>query len=253
MIELPLRHPEIFEKLGTRIPKSILFRGPTGTGKTHLARAVASVSSVHFIPIAATEIISKYHGEAEAKLREIFKEAKEKAPSIIFIDEIDSIAPIRKISSEAERKLSSQLLSLMDGLESRGTVFVIAATNRHEAVDPAFRRPGRFDVEIEFRIPDQNARLEILKIYAGRIRELGADVDLEKIASMTEGFTGADLEYLCTDASMNCIKRMLQIDALYSTPDPISNEELKKLEVNMSDFEAAADSLSKTKKAIPRE
>ena len=166
MIELPLRHPEIFEKLGVEAPKGMLLYGPPGTGKTLLAKAVATESNAHFIPISGPEIMSKFYGESEARLREIFKEAKEKAPTIIFIDEIDSIAPKREeVTGEVERRVVSQLLSLMDGLEARGKVIVIAATNRPNAIDPALRRPGRFDREIEIKVPDKKGRLEILQIH----------------------------------------------------------------------------------------
>src|SRR5919107_414820 len=182
MIELPLRHPEIFEKLGIEAPKGVLLHGPPGTGKTLLAKAVANESNSHFISISGPEIMSKFYGESEARLREIFKEAKEKAPSIMFVDEIDSIAPKREeVTGEVERRVVSQLLSLMDGLEARGKVIVIAATNRPNAIDPALRRPGRFDREIEIKVPDKRGRLEILQIHA-RNMPLDTDVDQDKIA-----------------------------------------------------------------------
>src|SRR5919206_1811865 len=209
MIELPLKHPEIFEKLGIEAPKGVLLHGPPGTGKTLLAKAVANETNAHFISISGPEIMSKFYGESEARLREIFKEAKEKAPSIIFIDEIDSIAPKREeVSGEVERRVVSQLLSLMDGLEGRGKVIVMAATNRPNAIDPALRRPGRFDREIEIKVPDKRGRLEILQIHSHNM-PLGSDVDLEKIAAVTHGFVGADLEYLCKDAAMKCLRRVL--------------------------------------------
>src|SRR5712692_4983357 len=209
MIELPLRHPEIFEKLGVEAPKGILLYGPPGTGKTLLAKAVVNETNAHFIPIGGPEIMSKYYGESEAKLREIFKEAKEKAPTIVFIDEIDSIAPKREeVTGEVERRVVSQLLSLMDGLEARGKVIVIAATNRPNALDPALRRPGRFDREIEIKIPDKKGRYEILQIHT-RHMPLQEDVDLEKLASVSHGFVGADLEYLCKEAAMKTLRRIL--------------------------------------------
>jgi len=234
MIELPLRHPEIFEKLGIEAPKGILLYGPPGTGKTLLAKAVANESNAHFISISGPEIMSKFYGESEARLREIFKEAKEKAPSIIFIDEIDSIAPKREeVTGEVERRVVSQLLSLMDGLESRGKVIVIAATNRPNAIDPALRRPGRFDREIEIRVPDKKARLEILQIHT-RNMPLAPDVNLEKIANMTHGFVGADLEYLCKEAAMKCLRRVLP--ELNLEEEKIPTEVLNKLIVTMDDF-----------------
>ena len=237
MIELPLRHPEIFEKLGIEAPKGILLYGPPGTGKTLLAKAVANESSAHFISISGPEIMSKFYGESEARLREIFKETKEKAPSIIFIDEIDSIAPKREeVTGEVERRVVSQLLSLMDGLEARGKVIVIAATNRPNAIDPALRRPGRFDREIEIKVPDKRGRLEILQIHA-RNMPLDSDVNQEKIASVTHGFVGADLEYLCKEAAMKCLRRLLP--ELNLEDEKINPEVLNKLIVTMNDFDNA--------------
>ncbi|HEX9317783.1 MAG TPA: CDC48 family AAA ATPase [Nitrososphaeraceae archaeon] len=237
MIELPLRHPEIFEKLGIEAPKGILLRGPPGTGKTLLAKAVANETNAHFASISGPEIMSKFYGESEARLREIFKESREKAPSIIFVDEIDSIAPKREeVTGEVERRVVSQLLSLMDGLESRGKVIVIAATNRPNAIDPALRRPGRFDREIEFKVPDKQGRLEILQIHSHNM-PLESDVDLEKIAAVTHGFVGADLEYLCKEAAMRCLRRLLP--ELNLQDEKISPETLSKLVITMNDFEIA--------------
>jgi transitional endoplasmic reticulum ATPase len=237
MIELPLRHPEIFEKLGIEAPKGILLHGPPGTGKTLLAKAVANETNAHFISISGPEIMSKFYGESEARLREIFKESRDKAPSIIFIDEIDSIAPKREeVTGEVERRVVSQLLSLMDGLESRGKVIVIAATNRPNALDPALRRPGRFDREIEIKVPDKRGRLEILQIHAHNM-PLESDVDLEKIAAVTHGFVGADVEYLCKEAAMRCLRRLLP--ELNLEDEKISPETLDKLFITMNDFEIA--------------
>ena len=237
MIELPLRHPEIFEKLGVEAPKGILLYGPPGTGKTLLAKAVATESNAHFIPISGPEIMSKFYGESEARLREIFKEAKEKAPTIIFIDEIDSIAPKREeVTGEVERRVVSQLLSLMDGLEARGKVIVIAATNRPNAIDPALRRPGRFDREIEIKVPDKKGRYEILQIHT-RHMPLTQDVDLERLAAVTHGFVGADAEYLCKEAAMKTLRRMLPV--LKLGEERLSPEVLDKLIVTMNDFEDA--------------
>jgi transitional endoplasmic reticulum ATPase len=237
MIELPLRHPEIFEKLGIEAPKGVLLFGPPGTGKTLLAKAVASESNAHFISISGPEIMSKFYGESEARLREIFKEAKEKAPSIIFVDEIDSIAPKREeVTGEVERRVVSQMLSLMDGLEGRGKVIVIAATNRQNALDPALRRPGRFDREIEIRVPDKQGRLEIIQIHA-RNMPLDADVDLQRIAAVSHGFVGADLEYLCKEAAMKCLRRMLP--ELNLEDEKLAPEVLDKLIITRSDFDQA--------------
>ena len=241
MIELPLRHPEIFEKLGIEAPKGVLLYGPPGTGKTLLAKAVANESNAHFISISGPEIMSKFYGESEARLREIFKEAKEKAPSIIFIDEIDSIAPKREeVTGEVERRVVSQLLSLMDGLEARGKVIVIAATNRPNAIDPALRRPGRFDREIEIKVPDKRGRLEILLIHT-RNMPLATDnenqVETDKIAAVTHGFVGADLEYLCKESAMKCLRRLLP--ELNMEDEKLHPDVLNKLIVTMSDFQHA--------------
>jgi transitional endoplasmic reticulum ATPase len=237
MIELPLRHPEIFEKLGIEAPKGVLLYGPPGTGKTLLAKAVANETSAHFISISGPEIMSKFYGESEARLREIFKEAKENAPSIMFVDEIDSIAPKREeVMGEVERRVVSQLLSLMDGLEARGKVIVIAATNRPNAIDPALRRPGRFDREIEIKVPDKRGRLEILQIHT-RNMPLDTDVDQDRVAAVTHGFVGADLEYLCKEAAMKCLRRLLP--ELNLEDEKLAPETLDKLIVSMNDFENA--------------
>jgi transitional endoplasmic reticulum ATPase len=237
MIELPLRHPEIFEKLGIEAPKGVLLYGPPGTGKTLLAKAVANETNAHFISISGPEIMSKFYGESEARLREIFKEAKENAPSIMFVDEIDSIAPKREeVMGEVERRVVSQLLSLMDGLEARGKVIVIAATNRPNAIDPALRRPGRFDREIEIKVPDKRGRLEILQIHT-RNMPLDTDVDQDRVAAVTHGFVGADLEYLCKEAAMKCLRRLLP--ELNLEDEKLAPEVLNKLIVTMSDFENA--------------
>ncbi|MEE9284052.1 MAG: CDC48 family AAA ATPase [Nitrososphaerales archaeon] len=237
MIELPLRHPEIFERLGVEAPKGILLYGPPGTGKTLLAKAVANESSAHFISISGPEIMSKFYGESEARLREIFKEARDKAPTIVFIDEIDSIAPKREeVTGEVERRVVSQLLSLMDGLEGRGKVIVIAATNRPNAIDPALRRPGRFDREIEIKVPDRKGRMEILLIHT-RNMPLTSDVELEKLAAVTHGFVGADVEYLGKEAAMKTLRRILP--DLKMDEEKLSPDLLAKLEVTMLDFENA--------------
>ncbi|MCH8085777.1 MAG: CDC48 family AAA ATPase, partial [Thaumarchaeota archaeon] len=237
MIELPLRHPEIFEKLGIEAPKGVLLYGPPGTGKTLLAKAVANESNAHFISISGPEIMSKFYGESEARLREIFKEAREKSPSIIFIDEIDSIAPKREeVTGEVERRVVSQMLSLMDGLESRGKVIVIAATNRPNAIDPALRRPGRFDREIEIKVPDKKGRKDILLIHS-RNMPLTDDVNIDKLASVSHGYVGADLEYLCKEAAMKCLRRLLPVLDLQE--EKLPPETLDKLIVNGDDFTKA--------------
>jgi len=235
MIELPLRHPEIFEKLGIEAPKGVLLYGPPGTGKTLLAKAVANESQAHFISISGPEIMSKFYGESEARLREIFKEAREKAPSIIFVDEIDSIAPKREeVTGEVERRVVSQMLSLMDGLEARGKVIVIAATNRPNAIDPALRRPGRFDREIEIKVPDKKGRKDILAIHS-RNMPLSDDVNVEKISSVSHGYVGADLEYLCKEAAMKCLRRLLP--ELNMEEEKLPPETLDKLIVNNEEFQ----------------
>jgi transitional endoplasmic reticulum ATPase len=237
MIELPLRHPELFERLGIEAPKGVLLHGPPGTGKTLLARAVASETNSHFIHIGGPEIMSKFYGESEERLRDIFKEAKENAPTIIFIDELDSIAPKREeITGEVEKRVVSQLLSLMDGLEPRGKVLVIGATNRVNAIDPALRRGGRFDREIEIGIPDTQGRSEVLQIHT-RGMPLTDDVDLSKIANVTHGFVGSDLEALCKESAMRSIRRILpKIDL---EEESIPAEILNKITVTNKDFQEA--------------
>ena len=209
MVELPMRYPELFERLGVEPPKGVLLYGPPGTGKTLLAKAVASETESHFIDVSGPEVMSVYHGGSEQRIREIFKEAEEKAPSILFIDEIDSIAPKRdeKASGEIERRVVSQMLALMDGLESRGELIVIGATNRPNAIDPALRRPGRFDREIELGIPNKNGRLSILEIHT-RSMPLTDTVNLENLATRTHGFVGADLLSLTKEAGMHAIRRV---------------------------------------------
>jgi transitional endoplasmic reticulum ATPase len=242
MVELPMKHPELFEKLGIKPPKGVLLYGPPGTGKTLLARAVASESNAYFIPLNGPEIMDKYYGESERKLREIFKEGEENAPSIIFIDEIDSIAPKREeVRGEVERRVVAQLLALMDGLVGRGNVIVIGATNREDAIDPALRRPGRFDREIEIGVPDKAGRKEIMQIHT-RGMPLAEDVKLEEIASVTHGFVGADLEALTREAAMNALKRILPKIDLEKQEIPV--EILEKLKVEKKDFTSAMKSVS---------
>ncbi len=234
MIELPLRHPELFEKLGVEAPKGVLLHGPPGTGKTLLAKAVASETSANFTSIGGPEIMSKFYGESEERLREIFKEAAESAPSIVFIDEIDSIAPKRdEVTAETERRIVAQLLALMDGLGGRGKVVVIGATNRPNALDPAIRRPGRFDREIELGIPDKDGRLEILQIHT-RGMPLADDVDLVQLASMTHGYVGADLAALTREAAMRALRKILPTRDLEADSIPV--EVLNSLSVTMDNF-----------------
>ena len=235
MIELPLKHPELFERLGVEAPKGVLLHGPPGTGKTLLAKAVANETNANFYHIGGPEIMSKFYGESEERLREIFKEAEENAPSIIFIDEIDSIAPKREeVSGDVEKRIVSQLLTIMDGLESRGQLVVIGATNRPNAIDPALRRPGRFDREIEIGLPDRNGRLQVLHIHT-RGMPLAEDVDLENIASRTHGFVGADLEALAKEAAMGALRRILPEINLDEKSIPA--DLLDKITVTMDDFE----------------
>ena len=236
MIEIPLKRPELFEKLGIAPPKGVLMHGPPGTGKTLLAKAVASESDAHFIAINGPEIMSKYVGGSEENLREYFEEAEENAPSIIFIDELDAIAPKREeTNGEVERRTVAQLLTLMDGLKSRGQVVVIGATNRPDSLDPALRRPGRFDREIEIGVPDAEERQEVLEIHT-RNMPLAEDVNLEKIASNTHGFVGADLESLCKEAAMRVVRRILPE---IQNDEEIPEEVLKKIVVTGNDFKSA--------------
>ncbi len=238
MVEIPLKHPELFERLGVEPPKGVLLYGPPGTGKTLLAKAVANESEAHFISIAGPEVVSKWVGESEKKLRKIFEDAEKNAPSIIFIDEIDAIAPKREnVTGEVERRLVAQLLATMDGLKNRGKVVVIAATNRPNDIDPALRRPGRFDREIEIGIPDRNGRLEILKIHT-RHMPLAKDVDLEKIADITHGYAGADVAALCKEAAMNVLRRILP-KVKIKEGEQLPRDVLEKLEVKGDDFKAA--------------
>ncbi|MCS4542309.1 MAG: CDC48 family AAA ATPase [Euryarchaeota archaeon] len=234
MIELPLRHPEVFKQLGIEPPKGVLLHGPPGTGKTLIAKAVANETDAHFIDINGPEIINKYYGESEARLREIFDDANRLAPSIIFIDELDAIAPKREeVTGEVEKRVVAQLLALMDGLESRGKIIVIGATNRPNALDPALRRPGRFDREIVIGVPNRNGRKEILQIHT-RGMPLSENVDLEKLADVTHGFVGADIAALCKEAAMHALRRVLpEIDLEIELIPP---EVLTKLKVTMSDF-----------------
>ncbi len=237
MVELPLRHPELFDRLGIEPPKGVLLHGPPGTGKTLTAKAVANESDAHFQSIAGPEIMSKFYGESEKKLRNIFEEAKKNAPSIIFIDELDAIASKREeVSGDVEQRVVSQLLSLMDGLEARGKIIVIAATNRVDAVDPALRRPGRFDREIEIGVPDRDGRKEILQIHT-RGMPMGEDVDMEELADNTHGYVGADLAALAREAAMNSLRKILPEIEL--DEERIPSETLEKLEVTKDDFRGA--------------
>lgn len=239
IIELPLRYPEVFTRLGIDAPKGILLYGPPGCGKTLIARAVAHETNVRFFSISGPEIMQKFYGESEGYLRKLFDEATKQAPSIIFIDEIDSIAPKREDlggEHQVERRVVAQLLSLMDGLKARGQVIVIAATNLPNALDPALRRPGRFDREIVIPIPDRHGRLEILEIHS-RGMPLAKDVDLPRLADITHGFVGADLEALCREAAMICVRRILpEIDFAQAA---LPYESLQKLELCKEDFLAA--------------
>jgi transitional endoplasmic reticulum ATPase len=238
MVEVPLKHPEVFERLGIEPPKGVLLHGPPGTGKTLLAKAVANESEANFILLNGPEIMSKFYGESEKKIRDIFEDAEKNAPSIIFIDEIDSIAPKREDSSgEVERRVVSQLLTMMDGLQSRGKVVIIGATNRPNSIDPALRRPGRFDREVEIRAPDKKGRLQVLKIHS-RGMPLTKDVDLDKLASVTHGFVGADISALTKEAAMIVLRKILP-ELELKEDEPIPEEVLKKLKVCHADFTEA--------------
>jgi transitional endoplasmic reticulum ATPase len=238
MIELPLRHPELFERLGVEPPKGVMLYGPPGTGKTLLARAVANESGANFISISGPEVMSKWYGESEKRVREIFEDAEKNSPSIIFIDEIDAIAPKREeVTGEVERRVVSQLLTCMDGLKQRGKVVVIAATNRPNAVDPALRRAGRFDREIEIPVPDRNGRLEVLKIHT-RNMPLDKGVDVNWLADITYGYVGADIWALAKEAAMSALRRVLP-EIKWREEKELPQEVMEKLIVNKSDFENA--------------
>ncbi len=238
MVELPLKHPEIFSKLGIEPPKGVLLHGPPGTGKTLLAQAVANESEAHFILLNGPEIMSKFYGESEKKVREIFEDASKNAPSIIFIDEIDAIAPKREDSQgEVERRVVSQLLTMMDGLQTRGKVVVIGATNRPNSIDPALRRPGRFDREVEVGVPDKKGRLQILKIHT-RGMPLTKDVRLDELAGKTHGFVGADLEALGKEAAMGVLRKNLHKFNLEEETE-IPSEVLENLKITKKDFDDA--------------
>jgi transitional endoplasmic reticulum ATPase len=244
MVELPLRHPELFQRLGIEPPKGVLLHGPPGCGKTLLARAVANESEANFYSINGPEIMSKFYGESEARLREIFQQAQQNAPSIIFVDELDAIAPKREeVTGEVERRVVAQLLALMDGLSGRGNVIVIGATNRPGALDPALRRPGRFDREIEISVPDKQGRHEVLQIHT-RGMPLAEDVDLNKLSGMTHGYTGADLSALSRETAMKALRRYLpQINL---EEERIPPAVLEKMEVTMDDFVGAYKEVTPT-------
>ena len=237
MVELPMRHPELFDKIGVEAPKGVLLYGPPGTGKTLLAKAVAGETNAHFISLSGPEIMGKHYGESEERIRDIFTQAEENSPSIVFIDEIDSIAPKRnEVSGELEKRIVSQLLTLMDGMKSRGKVVVIAATNRPDSIDPALRRPGRFDREVEIGIPDDDGRFDILSIHT-RGMPINKKVNLKEISKTTHGFVGADLEVLSKEAAMRSLRRILpEIDL---DEDKVSSEILQKIEITSNDFREA--------------
>lgn len=235
IVEFPLRYPELFQRLGIEPPKGVLLHGPPGCGKTVLARAVANESEANFFAIDGPEIMGKFYGESEARLREVFNQAQQNAPSIIFIDHIDAIATLRRLDNKdlLENRLVDQLLALTDGLKSRGSVILIAATDRIDLIDPALRRPGRFDVEIEIGLPDKHARYEIMKIHT-RGMPLAENVDVNKLAEMSEGYTGADLMALCREAAMKCLRRCLREGNLMEGQIP--PEVLERITVLMEDF-----------------
>jgi len=238
MVELPLKHPEIFEKLGIQPPAGVLLHGPPGSGKTLLAKAVANESEANFVLVNGPEIMNKFYGESERKIRSIFEEAEKNAPSIIFFDEIDAIAPKREETyGEVERRVVSQLLTQMDGLKKRGKVIVIGATNRPNAIDPALRRPGRFDREISIGVPNKKGRLNILKIHT-RLMPLTKDVSLEKLADVTHGFVGADLSALTKEAAMNVLRRILP-DIKLGEKSEIPKKILEDLKITSKDFQEA--------------
>jgi transitional endoplasmic reticulum ATPase len=244
MVELPLRHPELFQRLGIEPPRGVFLFGPPGCGKTLLAKGVANESDANFYVISGPEIMSKFYGESEARLREIFQKAQESAPSIIFIDEMDAIAPKREeVTGEVERRVVAQLLSLMDGMGTRGNIIVIGATNRPNAIDPALRRPGRFDREIEIGVPDRKGRFEILQIHT-RNMPLAKDVDLQRLANMSHGYTGADLSSLCREAAMKTLRRYLP--EINLEEEKIPPEILEKMEVQLEDFIAAYREITPT-------
>lgn len=244
MVELPLRHPELFQRLGIEPPKGVFLYGPPGCGKTLLAKAVANESDANFYVISGPEIMSKFYGESEARLREIFQKAQETSPSIIFIDEMDAIAPKREeVTGEVERRVVAQLLSLMDGMGSRGNIIVIGATNRPNAIDPALRRPGRFDREVEIGVPDRQGRFEIVQIHT-RTMPLSSDVDLRQLADITHGYTGADVSALCREAAMKALRRYLP--EINLEEERVPSHILEKMEVRLEDFIAAYREITPT-------
>ena len=244
MVELPMRHPELFDKIGVEAPKGVLLYGPPGTGKTLLAKAVAGETNANFVSLSGPEIMGKFYGESEERIREIFTQAEDNAPSIIFIDEIDSIAPKRdEVSGELEKRIVSQLLTLMDGMKSRGKVVVIAATNRPDSIDPALRRPGRFDREIEIGIPDDEGRFDILSIHT-RGMPIDKKVDLKQISKITHGFVGADLEVLAKEAAMRSLRRILSDEKIDLDEEKISSEILQKIQISSEDFRDALKEVS---------